>query len=63
MPYVFATCPVTEQPIDTPIETDDASFARLPPFVGRIFCAHCGTEHEWSKDEARLVGDGKPKAR
>ena len=56
MPKIFTTCLVTGQPIDTGIEIDDGSFARLPDFVGKIFCPHCGTEHEWSKDKARRGG-------
>ncbi len=51
MPKIFTNCLVTGQPIDTGIEIDDGSFARLPDFVGKIFCPHCGTEHEWSKDK------------
>ena len=61
MPKVFTTCPVSGQPIDTRIDIDDASFARLPDFAGKIFCPYCGTEHEWSKDGSRLVEDGKSK--
>jgi len=62
MPTVFTTCPVSGQPIDTGIDIDDASFARLPDFVGKIFCPHCGTEHEWSKDNARVVDGETPKS-
>jgi hypothetical protein len=32
----------------------------LPSFVGRVFCRHCSSEHEWSKDAAWVVEDGKP---
>jgi len=31
----------------------------IPAFVGKIACPHCGGEHEWSKDTARIVDDGK----
>ena len=41
---------------------DEATFARLPEFAGKIFCSHCGTEHVWSKDKARLVDDETPKS-
>ena len=59
MPKIFTTCLVTGQPIDTGIEIDEASFALLPAFVGKIFCPHCNSEHEWSKETARVV-DGDP---
>ena len=61
MAKLFTDCPVNGQPIDTGIDIDDVSFSRLPSFVGKVFCAHCSTEHEWSKDRARLIEDGKPK--
>jgi len=52
MPKVFTSCLVTGQPIETGIDIDEASFARLPDFAGKIFCPHCGTGHAWSKDKA-----------
>ena len=62
MPKVFTICLVTEQSIDTGIEIDEATFARLPDFSGKIFCPHCGTEHVWSKDKTHLVNDETPKS-
>jgi hypothetical protein len=62
MPKIFTTCLVTGQPIDTRIEIDEASFARLPAFAGKIFCPHCGREHDWSKDTAQVVDGDKPKS-
>jgi hypothetical protein len=59
MSFVFTDCPVTGQPIDTGIEIDEASFARLPSFIGKIFCPHCQTEHGWTKDKA-WVTERKP---
>jgi hypothetical protein len=59
MPYVCTDCPVTGRPIDTGIEIDEESFARLPSFIGRIFCPDCRQEHGWSTDKARLA-DRKP---
>ena len=62
MSKVFTTCLVTGQPIDTGIDIDDGSFARLPDFAGKIFCPHCGTEHEWSKDKACVADGETPKS-
>jgi hypothetical protein len=62
MAVVFTRCPVTGQPIDTGIEIDETSFASLPSFVGRVYCPHCSTEHEWSKEQAWLADGGKPSA-
>jgi hypothetical protein len=59
MAKIFIDCPVTGRPIDTAIEIDEASFARLPSFVGKMFCPHCGAEHDWSKASARVVDEGK----
>jgi len=58
MAKLLTDCSVTGQPIDTGIEIDEVSFGRLPPFFGKIFCPHCKSEHDWSKDKARLVEDG-----
>ena len=58
MAFVFTDCPMTGQPIDTGIEIDEASFARLPSFIGKIFCPHCQQEHGWTKDKA-WVSDRK----
>jgi hypothetical protein len=60
MPKVFTACLDTGHPFG--IEIDDASFERLPAFIGRIFCPHCGTQHEWSKDKALVVDGDTPKS-
>lgn len=62
---ILTPCSVTGRMIDTGIEIEKSSFARLPSFVGRIGCPHCGGEHEWSKETAKVVdGDGSaPPAR
>ena len=62
MSKIMTACPVTGQPIDTGVEIDDASFTRLPTFVGSVFCAHCGTTHEWTKDKAWIVDGDKPQS-
>ena len=59
MAFFFTDCPVAGQPIDSGIEIEEASLARLPSFIGKIFCPHCRTEHGWTKDKA-WVADHKP---
>jgi hypothetical protein len=61
MAKLITDCPVFRQAIDTGIEIDEVSFARLPSFIGKVFCSYCGNEHDWSKDQARLVEDGEAK--
>ena len=62
MAKLLTDCLVTGQPIDTGIDIDEVSFFRLPAFVGKVFCPHCGTEHEWSKAQARVVDGDKRKS-
>ncbi len=57
MSVVRTRCPVTGRAIDTGIDTDEASFARFPSFIGRVFCTHCSTEHGWTKDTAWVSTD------
>jgi hypothetical protein len=54
---VFVRCPVTGQKIATGIDTDRHSLSLTPDFVGRVFCPHCKTEHEWTKATALIEGD------
>jgi hypothetical protein len=61
VPKIVTQCPVTGQPIETGIEIDEASFALLPDFVGKIFCSHCHAEHEWSKQTASVIDNEQPK--
>jgi hypothetical protein len=63
MGAVHTKCPVTGQAIETGIETDEVSFRRFPHFVGHIFCPHCKSEHEWTRDTAWVVEEsGKSSA-
>jgi len=62
VPKIVTQCPVTGQPIETGIEIDEASFALLPDFLGKIFCFHCHAEHEWSKQTASVIDDQQPKS-
>ena len=54
MASVMIVCPQTRREIYTGIETDEASFARLPNVLSRAQCPICGEEHVWTRDTARL---------
>jgi hypothetical protein len=54
MASVMIACPETSREIYTGIETDDASFARLPDVPSRTQCPICGQEHVWSRESAWL---------
>jgi hypothetical protein len=62
MAKIFTTCPISGQPIDTGIDIDEASFARLPSVLGQAFCTHCGTEHDWTKEQAWMADGAPPKS-
>jgi hypothetical protein len=62
MGAVRTKCPVTGQSIETGIETDEMSFRRFPPFVGRVFCPLCKTDHQWSNATAWVADEGKSSA-
>ena len=49
MSAVLTSCPATGQSIATGIDTDPATWRKVTDFVGRVFCPHCRTEHEWAK--------------
>jgi hypothetical protein len=61
MAKIFTSCAVTGQPIDTGIEIDEGSFARLPNLLAKVFCPHCDSEHDWTKDKAWVANGDKPK--
>jgi hypothetical protein len=54
MASVMIVCPETRREIYTGIETDEASFARLPDVISRTQCPICGGEHLWTKGNAWL---------
>jgi hypothetical protein len=67
MGVVTIRCPNTGRDISTGIDTDQASFDRLPDVLSHSRCPMCGLEHSWWKREARLVelkglAVGKPSA-
>jgi hypothetical protein len=52
MGQVMIRCPRTGQEIATGLQSDDASFKRMPVFYGRTFCPVCRAEHNWFAREA-----------
>jgi len=58
MASVMIACSETGREIYTGIETDEASFARLPHVPIRTQCPACGREHVWTKENAWLSGSG-----
>ena len=51
-------CPVTGREFSTGIETDERSLELIPDTVAQSPCPHCGSDHAWSKFDARLSEDG-----
>jgi len=58
MASVMIDCPETGREIYTGIETDEASFAKLPDVLSRMQCPVCGQEHVWTRENARLAAGG-----
>jgi len=56
MAALMIVCPETRQEVYTGIETDEASFERLPDVPSRTRCSACGREHVWTRDDAWLPG-------
>jgi hypothetical protein len=54
MLIVMIRCPRTGQDVATGIETDEESFKTLPDVLSYTRCPHCGIDHAWWPDEARL---------
>jgi hypothetical protein len=54
MGVIIVTCPVTGREIESGIEIDRDSFARISSTVGRVWCPYCKTEHEWRAQDARI---------
>jgi hypothetical protein len=52
-------CPATGLDFSTGINTDEATFKKLPNTVTKAACPHCGLTHSWWTREARLI-EGTP---
>ncbi len=58
---VMVRCPTTGRSLATGIETDAATFNRLPDISSSVICPACGLEHTWSTSDAWL-GEPPPSA-
>lgn len=54
MAAIFTICPESGREIATGIEADTATLEKLPAFRGRVHCAHCLKDHEWSQGDMWL---------
>jgi hypothetical protein len=52
MGQVMIKCPQSGREIVTGLQSDHASFKRMPVFYGRTFCPACGVEHDWFARDA-----------
>jgi hypothetical protein len=53
-------CPTTGRDFSTVINTDEASFRKLPNIITKASCPHCGRIHSRWTSEARLIGGTSP---
>jgi hypothetical protein len=56
MSTVMIRCPVTGRSVSTAIETDPATFRKLPKVTGRMHCPACERDHMWTTSSAWLAG-------
>lgn len=54
MGTIILRCPITGREYASNIETDEATFLRLPDIKMTAHCPHCGVDHTWSLREAWL---------
>jgi hypothetical protein len=54
MASLMIVCPETDEEVYTGIETDEASFRKLPDVPSPIQCPACGARHFWTKHQASL---------
>jgi hypothetical protein len=57
MSTVMIRCPVTGRAVSTAIETDPATFRKLPAVAGRMRCPACERDHAWTISSAWLAGE------
>jgi hypothetical protein len=54
MSAIMITCPETGIEVPVGIDTDEASFQKIPRAVGTTTCPACGKVHEWTVSDAKL---------
>jgi hypothetical protein len=52
MGQVMIKCPQTGEEIATGLQSDHASFKRMPVFYGRTLCPICRIDHDWFARDA-----------
>jgi hypothetical protein len=57
MSTVMIRCPVTGRAVSTAIETDPATFRKLPTVAGHMLCPACERDHAWTISSAWLAGE------
>lgn len=57
MSLVMIRCPATGRAVSTAIDTEPASFRKLPKVTANMRCPACGQDHEWSVGSAWLSGE------
>jgi hypothetical protein len=55
MGVLMLRCPTTGRGFATGINTDEATFRRLPDTLSTAHCPHCVQEHWWRPSDARLL--------
>jgi hypothetical protein len=55
MGVLMLRCPTTGRGFATGVLTDDATFKRMPDTISIARCPHCGQEHPWRPNDARLL--------
>lgn len=53
---VMTLCPRMGKPVSTRTALDREAFGHA--VGGTFWCAQCGREHRWARDEAWIEGDG-----
>lgn len=55
MAMVMVKCPETGAAVFTGVETDAATFQRLPHASAQFQCPRCGANHTWTRADATLA--------
>jgi hypothetical protein len=52
MGVLMLNCPTTGRKFSTGINTDEATFIKLPDTPSQAHCPHCGLSHDWRPYQA-----------